>query len=178
MATSSPTGKALSSIHVAFALALLFPVSTLQAQPAAGNQPVPRVIRPNGSQECKPVLVQAWCGEAGASGTDSAPKGLPGDWATPALKSNDEPLVRQSEKVSPDAMAEPRAVSTDANPPPQLDQAMLEGVRVRLRNLGLLGLTDVSDTSLAEAVRRFQASINIPETGVLNRDTLGRLLVP
>jgi hypothetical protein len=42
-------------------------------------------------------------------------------------------------------MAEPRAVSTDANPPPQLDQAMLEGVRVRLRNLGLLGLTDVSD---------------------------------
>ncbi|WP_397587332.1 peptidoglycan-binding domain-containing protein [Sandarakinorhabdus limnophila] len=75
-------------------------------------------------------------------------------------------------------MAEPRAVSTDANPPPQLDQAMLEGVRVRLRNLGLLGLTDVSDSSLAEAVRRFQASINIPETGVLNRDTLGRLLVP
>jgi hypothetical protein len=55
---------------------------------------------------------------------------------------------------------------------------MLEGVRVRLRNLGLLGLTDVSDPALMEAVRRFQASVTIPETGVLNRDTLGRLLVP
>ena len=178
MATSSRTGKALTSIHLALALALPVPVSTLQAEPAAGNQPVPQDLRPNGGQECKPDLAQAWCGEAGPSGADAAPKGLPGDWATPAVKSNDEPLVRQPEKISPDAMAEPRAVSTDANPPPQLDQAMLEGVRVRLRNLGLLGLTDVSDTSLAEAVRRFQASINIPETGVLSRDTLGRLLVP
>jgi len=178
VATSSPTGKALTSIHVAFALALLLPVSTLQAQPAAGNQPVPRVIRPNGSQECKPVLVQAWCGEAGPSGTDAAPKGLPGDWASPTVQRNYWPLVRQSREVSPDAVAEPRAVSTDANPSPQLDQALLEGVRVRLRNLGFLGLTEVSDSAQAEAISRFQASINIPETGVLNRDTLGRLLVP
>jgi hypothetical protein len=55
---------------------------------------------------------------------------------------------------------------------------MLDGVRVRLRNLGLLGLTDVSDSALAEAVRQFQVSNKIPETGVLDRDTLGRLLVP
>ena len=55
---------------------------------------------------------------------------------------------------------------------------MLEGIRVRPRSLGLLGLTDVSDPALMEAVRRFQASVTIPETGVFNRDTLGRMLVP
>ena len=123
-------------------------------------------------------LAQAWCGDAGPSDADAAHKGLPGDWASPTVQRNYWPLVRQSREVSPDAVAEPRAVSTDANPSPQLDQALLEGVRVRLRNLGFLGLTEVSDSAQAEAISRFQASINIPETGVLNRDTLGRLLVP
>lgn len=168
----------MTSIRVAFTLALLMRVSTLQAEPASANQSVPRDMMPTESQQRNPVLVQAWCGEAIPSGADAAPEGLPGNWAAPAVRSNGKPLVRQPNRVSPDAVAEPQAVSTGANPPTQIDQAMLEGVRVRLRSLGLLGLTDVSDPALMEAVRRFQASATIPETGVLNRDTLGRLLVP
>lgn len=251
MVTSSPTRKALTLIPLA--LALLLPISTLQAVPVASNRPVPKDLKPNRGQECKSDLVKAWCGEAAHSGAAAAPedlpgewatpavqsnpdvvakpgavsadvnppsqldqamlegvrvrlrklgllwlfdlaqagcdqadhsgadaahKGLPGDWATPAVLRNDEPFVMRPEKASPEAVAEPRAVLTDANPPLHLYQALLEGVRVRLRNLGFLGLTDVSESAQAEAIRRFQASINIPETGVLNRDTLGRLLVP
>ena len=168
----------MTSIRVAFALALLMRVSTLQAEPASANQSVPRDMMPTESQQRNPVLVPAWCGEAIPSGADAAPEGLPGNWGVPAVRSNGKPLVMQPNRVSPDAVAEPQAVSTGANPPTQIDQAMLEGVRVRLRSLGLLGLTDVSDPALMEAVRRFQASATIPETGVLNRDTLGRLLVP
>ena len=241
----------MTSFHVALAWLLL--VYTLQAVPAACNQPVPRDLRPNGGQECKPEPLKAWCGAVAPTGADAALNGLPGQWATPAVQSNPDavaepravttvanplpqfdqamlhevrvrllnlvslwlldlaqprcgeavpsvadaahkglpddwatptvqrnywPLVRQPKKGLPNAVTGPLAVSTDANPPPQLNQALLEAVRVRLRNLGFLGLTDVSDASLAEAVIRFQASINIPETGVLNRDTLGRLLVP
>jgi hypothetical protein len=59
-----------------------------------------------------------------------------------------------------------------------LDQSTLERVRQRLRGLGLLANAEDSENGLTEAIRRFQASIKMPETGSLDRDTLGRLLVP
>ena len=59
-----------------------------------------------------------------------------------------------------------------------LDHATLEKVRQRLRSHGLLANADDSENGLTAAIRRFQASIKMPETGSLDRDTLGRLLVP
>lgn len=168
----------MTGCHVVLALALLLRVSALQAQPVAGNPSVPWNIKPSEGPASRAALPPAWRGEAGPPGADAAHADLPGDWAMPSAPSADKPFERQPEKVAPDALAAPSAVSTSANPPPQLDQALMEGVRVRLRNLGLLGTTDVSDAALAEAVGKFQVSINIPETGVLDRDTLGRLLVP
>ena len=112
----------MTSIRVAFALALLMRVSTLEAEPASANQSVPRDMMPTESQQRTPVLVQAWCGEAIPSGADAAPEGLPGNWAAPAVRSNDKPLVRQPNRVSPDAVAEPQAVSIDANPPTHIDR--------------------------------------------------------
>lgn len=168
----------MTGSHAVLALALLLRVSALQAEPVTASPTVPWNIKPNEGQGSRATLPPAWRGEAAPSGAGAGHADLPGEWATPDAQGTDTAVVTRAQKAAPEAPAEPRAVSTSANPAPQLDQAMLEGVRVRLRNLGLLGLTDVSDAALAEAVRQFQVSIKIPETGVLDRDTLGRLLVP
>jgi hypothetical protein len=179
MPASCPsTEKALTGSYAALALVLLLRVSSLHAEPAASSPPVSWDLRPLEGHGGKADLPSALPGEARQSGADAPDGDFSAGGAPPAARGSDEASVRPPKKTSASAFSEPRAVSTGANLSPQLGQAMLDGVRVRLRNLGLLGLTDVSDSALAEAVRQFQVSNKIPETGVLDRDTLGRLLVP
>lgn len=75
----------------------------------------------------------------------------------------------------PDAIT---SIATPVGSAVALDQATLERARARLRGLGFLADADDSDIAFSEALRRFQTSIKVQETGLLDRDTLGRLLVP
>lgn len=129
---------------------------------------------PSGPQQDQPA---PWYPAAAGHGQRHGKPELPDAWALPEAS---------KAELAANADAKPETFRADgatsiagaSSLSGSLDQSTLERVRQRLRNLNLLANADDSENGLTEAIRRFQTSIRMPETGSLDRDTLGRLLVP
>lgn len=150
--------------------------SALFAQSAANKPLTAWDHQPNGSQAPKAELPPVWRGGFSDTGADKAQHELPGAWGALRPKGNEAANVQPETAAAPMAAAGPVPAALGAHP--QLDQAILGGAIARLRNLGFLSPVDDDELAISEAVRRYQASISLPVTGILDRDTLGRLLLP
>jgi hypothetical protein len=126
-----------------------------------------------GPQQDQPV---PWALENAANGHNHAKADLPDAWAVPEASKVGSVAGADGKLEAP--LADGAASIAGAGSLlGLLDHATLEKVRQRLRSHGLLANADDSENGLTEAIRRFQASIKMPETGSLDRVTLGQLLV-
>lgn len=158
-------------------LALLYPMPLLQ-QAIPTDLPPPWSPAACDAVEQKRDNLPSCDAEKHSSGTEAeAERALPDAWAVEEITALDATSPTTGDIASSvEQLGPPVSIVTAQNSSGPLDQVTLARARARLRDLGLLANADDTDNGFAEAIRRFQGSIKVQETGNLDRDTLGRLL--